>query len=695
MRIIIAFVWLLGVTVPSRSQTVTIDWQQTIGGSDFELPQSVNKTSDGGSIIAGTTYSSDGDMLNNHGVCDMYVVKLKADGSLDWKRNYGGSNEDGAYAIEQTKDGGYILAGYTKSNDGDVTGYHGISDCWLLKLDPQGNIQWQKALGGTEYDVALNIRQTADNGFIMAGYTISKNGDVTNKVGGDANQDVWIVKLDANGQVKWQKTYGGSNHEIPYKIIDAGNGYVVCAMSQSMDGDVTMNKGQRDIWVFKIDVNGVMQWQKSYGGTGNDFPYDIKPTVDNGYILTGSTTSNNDDMVGNHGSMDAFVMKLNGMGMLEWSRCYGGSSLESAKFVHQQVDGSYLVAGSVESADGNATAPYGKSDYWLFCIAATGNILWQKNLGGTNIDDAHAAYATNHSVVLAGTSFSSDHDVKSSKGAGDFWVLNVKFNAPVITKQPINAAICSGGNAVFAIEAINVTGYQWQVLENNAWTNLQDNAVFTGTLTDQLSVNGSASLHQTRFRCKLSNQHSHVFSDEAVLVVNQVPVVTVQPKDAKTCSGTEVAVIAQFDQVNDLQWQQLQQNIWTDMPNATQEILKVKPVYNGTNPQYRLKANNNCGKVYSNAVTVTVANCHVPNAFSPNGDGLNDTWEIPFLQNFPNHSVQVFARSGGKVFETYNGYTKNWNGSHKGNPLPAGVYYYIVQVNETNQQLSGALMIIR
>ena len=175
------------------AQAVTIEWQRSLGGSWHDDAYSIQQTADGGYIVAGDSYSNDGDVTGNHGGNDYWIVKLDASANITWQRALGGSNSDGALSIQQTTDGGYIVAGYSESNDGDVTGNHGgPTDYWVVKLDASGNITWQKSLGGSNNEGAFSIQQTSDGGYIVAGNSGSNDGDIT---GNHGDRDYWVVKL--------------------------------------------------------------------------------------------------------------------------------------------------------------------------------------------------------------------------------------------------------------------------------------------------------------------------------------------------------------------------------------------------------------------------------------------------------------------------------------------------------------------
>jgi hypothetical protein len=200
--------------------------------------------------VAGYTNSNDGDVTGNHGSNDFWVVKLNSTGVLQWQKTLGGSGSDKATSVQQTADGGYIVAGYTNSTNGDVTGNHGSNDFWVVKLNSTGLLQWQKTYGGNSSDVAYSIQQTTDFGYIVAGCTNSNNGDVT---GYHGTMDYWVTKLDSAGILQWQKTLGGYDYEAANSIQQtADGGYIVAGWTYSTNGDVTGYHGNVDFWVVKL-----------------------------------------------------------------------------------------------------------------------------------------------------------------------------------------------------------------------------------------------------------------------------------------------------------------------------------------------------------------------------------------------------------------------------------------------------------
>lgn len=221
-----------------------IEWERSYGGSKFDGPSMIQQTFDGGYIIAGATESFDGDVEDYKGNSDYWIIKLDNLGNIIWRKTYGGSDTEGANSIQQTNDGGYIVAGNSSSSNGDVGNNKGSFDYWVIKLDNQGDIDWEKNYGGSQWDWAYSTKQTNDGGYVVAGQSESSNRDVGSNKGSD---DYWVVKLDNRGNIIWEKNYGGIKFDYPQAIQQTNDdGYVVVGTSGSSDGDVKNNNGNSD-----------------------------------------------------------------------------------------------------------------------------------------------------------------------------------------------------------------------------------------------------------------------------------------------------------------------------------------------------------------------------------------------------------------------------------------------------------------
>jgi len=398
-----------------------IQWKKCYGGSADEAANSVRQTSDLGFIVAGYSGSIDGDVTGNHGSWDYWILKIDSAGIIQWQKSYGGTGDDQATSVQQTNDGGYIIAGFSNSNDGDVTGNHGNYDYWVVKLNSSGIIQWQKTLGGAGEDKAYSVCQTSDGGYAVAGY-------LTN------NADYFIVKLDAGGTTQWQQTLGGTGVDIATSIQQTTDGgYIIGGYSNSTDGNVTGmhgTSGASDYWIVKADGSGNIQWQKALGGNGQEQAYSASQTSDGGYIIGGISYSNNGDVTGHHGNSsydDFWIVKLNTSGTIQWQKSFGGTNYDEATSVQQTSDGGFIIGGWSGSFDGDVSGNNGNKDYWIFKLDNIGSIQWQKNLGGSDIEEAFAIQQINGGGFIVGgfTGTNNDGDVTGFHGFYDFWIVKL------------------------------------------------------------------------------------------------------------------------------------------------------------------------------------------------------------------------------------------------------------------------------
>jgi hypothetical protein len=404
--------------------TPTIDWQRTYGGTNWDHPFSIAPTADAGYVVAGYTHSNNGDVTNYHGGYDYWVVKLDSTGGLQWQKALGGLLDDIGHLIITTNDGGYVVTGHTESFNGDVTGHHGGLDFWLVKLNSLGGIQWQKALGGSDDDYSHSIVLTNDGGYVVTGLSRSSDGDATNNHG---NADCWVVKLDSTGNLQWQKSLGGSGSDEGLAVAIANDGgYYVAGSTNSNDGDVSNNHGAQDIWVIKLDSDGDIQWQKCLGGSDTERTNAIICTTSGGSIVAGFTESTDGDVSDPHGSFDYWIVALDSTGDLQWEKSFGGSDAEFPHFIVPATGGGYVVAGTTSSVDGDVTDNHGDDDMWLVQIDSIGDLIWQKTFGGSSLDQASfIARTQDDNYILTGGTYSTDGDITSNHGGRDYWVVKL------------------------------------------------------------------------------------------------------------------------------------------------------------------------------------------------------------------------------------------------------------------------------
>ena len=351
------------------NETGTVQWQKLFGGTGEDYANSIRQTSDGGYVVAGQSFSSNSGTLaglTNNGVSDVWVLKLNVSGDIQWQKFFGGTGEDYANSIRQTSDGGYILAG---TYNGGVSG-------WVLKLDDNGNLQWQKILGGLQSEFLLSAQQTTDGGYIIAGYTGSSNSGTLIGVTHNGGYDCWVIKLDAAGDTQWQKLFGSVNNDYGRSIQQTSDGgYIIGGYARfSNSGTLAglANYGDDDGWIIKLDVSGNIQWQKLFGGSLEEYVFDISQTSDGGYLTAGITESSNTGTISgliNHGNYDFYIVKFSSGGTIERQALLGGSVSDYPFSIQPTSDGGYIVAGNSRSSNTGTLGGifnHGSEDAWIF-----------------------------------------------------------------------------------------------------------------------------------------------------------------------------------------------------------------------------------------------------------------------------------------------------------------------------------------
>ncbi len=425
IKYLILFFGLDGVW-SAMAQGPEIEWQKSFGGSAADKAMAAIQTLDGGYLVTGSTESVDGDVTDNKVKLNCWLIKLKNTGTLDWKKCVGGETAHQANDMVETKDRCIVLAGSTMLKGGNYTGEHGNDDYWITKLNVYDNMQWSRVYGGKSDDVAKSIQQTTDGGYIVAGWGgLNGNNIIRRSLGGT---DFWLMKLNKQGGIVWQNSLGGSGMDNASGVVEAADrGYIAAGYSSSNNFNVTNNHGSTDCWLVKVDTGGIKEWRKSIGGSGLDYAYSIRLTKDKGFIIAGATESTNGDVQGNHGGSDAWIIKTDSAGKIDWQKCYGGKNNDVAYFVEQTKDGGYIFSGSSNSVDGDVTGNHGGTDVWIVKLDNKGNLQWQKSLGGTKNEQSKTVHQTNDGgYIISAFSESSDGDCAENKGNYDFWVIKLK-----------------------------------------------------------------------------------------------------------------------------------------------------------------------------------------------------------------------------------------------------------------------------
>jgi len=364
-------------------------WTKTYGGSDKDRGYSVQQTSDGGYIIAGYTESY------GVGRCDVWLIKTDSEGNKEWDKTFGGSDWDWGLSVQQTSDGGYIIVGGTESYGA------GSTDVWLIKTDSEGNKEWDKTFGGSYEDWGESVQQTSDGGYIITGGTESYAAGYS---------DVWLIKTDSEGNKEWDKTFSGAYAGWGLSVQQTSDGgYIIAGWIYSGDADF-------DVWLIKTDSEGNKEWDKTFGGSSGDWSHSVQQTSDGGYIIAGKTASYG------AGGGDIWLIKTDSEGNKEWDKIFRESSYDVGYSVQQTSDGGYIITGGTESYGA------GWEDVWLIKADSEGNKEWDKIFGGSLGDCGYSVQQTSDGgYIIAGETY--------SYGAGweDVYLIRLTSEAAIIT----------------------------------------------------------------------------------------------------------------------------------------------------------------------------------------------------------------------------------------------------------------------
>ncbi len=428
---------LLGIygllSVVGLAQQPVVEWAKTYGGSNVEYPADILLTSDNKYVIAGSTNSKDFDVTQNRGGEDVWVVKLDEDGKILWQRTYGGTGNEGATSIKQTKDGGYMLLGVTNSIDGDFIATKGGLDIFFSKLDAQGNILWTKIYGGNKYDFGGSFFETKTGEFVIGITSTSDSLDFNINYG---DYDIWVLKTSPKGDIIWKRHFGGTNYDFSGEIIQAEkNNYLLVGATGSVDRDMIVQKdsmeSKRDFWI-KLDTSGNLIWHNAY----SFYPFGYYTSIHSvksdstGYIGVGGAKTQGNYKI-DHYSNEMFVIRVDKNGNPIWRKMLGGVGVDYASDVEILSDGSIVILGTTDSKmSGDVPISYGLRDYWVVRLDSKGeNILWQIPLGGLDVDECDASgliVTPDNKLVIMGETGSSNGTFSKMNGIYDWGIVKLK-----------------------------------------------------------------------------------------------------------------------------------------------------------------------------------------------------------------------------------------------------------------------------
>ncbi|NCA86599.1 MAG: T9SS type A sorting domain-containing protein [Clostridia bacterium] len=448
----ISFLALLFLIICSSavfSQSFNIDWQSCYGGSDWESPFDI-LILDNAYLITGSTRSSDGDISYFNGMSDIWLVKISNTGDLLWEKTYGGSQGEGSVRIFEAGEGNYYIMGASNSSDGDIFDdpYPDSWDLWVLKIDSVGNIIWEEIYGGNGDETVWTGITTEDGGLVALVWTASNDGDVSNYY---AYYDAWMIKVNSEGEKEWDFTLGTPGMEVGQALIQTSDGGFLAGLSGVLfdGGNLTCTPHSIDgaeAVLVKLDSSLNIEWDRCYGGS-QDEGITALAEVDDGYIMGGYAMSNDGDVSGNHGSMDIWIVKLDFEGNIIWQKCLGGSRVDGLGELLIVENSDILLLGYTKSNNGDVSGNHSISehdrDIWVLRLSSDGALLWEHCFGGIRNEESSFGihYISENNFIIAGqTDYGPSFDVACTPHGGnvqdkDFWVFEVKDTTVNVQEQ--------------------------------------------------------------------------------------------------------------------------------------------------------------------------------------------------------------------------------------------------------------------
>ena len=724
-----AFVFLFSKNMHAQTAPPK-QWDKSIGGLGGSALTSLQQTSDGGYILGGSSYAGvSGDKSQpSQGNWDYWIVKVDASGNKTWDKTFGGNDEDYLTILQQTSDGGYILGGYSKSGiSGDKSqASKGYIDYWVVKVSAIGIKMWDKTFGGNNSQQLRSLQQTSDGGYILGGYSVSGiSGDKTQASKGGS--DYWVVKLDANGNKLWDKAFGGSASDNLQSLQQTSDGgYILGGESASgISGDKTQaSKGDFDYWVVKLDANGNKTWDKTFGGNLAEVFSSLQQTSDGGYILGGSSLSGiggdkSQLLHGPGGYKDYWVVKLDAIGNKLWDKAFGGDNFELLRCLQQTSDGGYILGGESRSSIGGDVSEVNRGgvyspDYWIVKLDASGNKTWDKTVGGSAFDEFFSLDQTSDGgYILGGTSQSNISGDKSQPThcCLDYWIVKLAPPAPSSSIDVAVTAITSfnSGCNLTNQETISI------IVENLGGTSQSNIPVSykinNGTLVDELvagpvvpnglinytfttkanlSALGSYTIEaRTKHPSDATPGNDAFTKNITVSSIPNAPIVTVE---GEVCNESVSLLAIGAPSGGSYLWYTVP-TAGTPLHSSPSGILKV-PNLTTTTFYVAIKDASGCE---GSRTSITVKPCpdtsisiiNIPNIITPNSDNKNDIFKP---QNLPagKWHLQVYNRWGLKLFEASD-YQNNWPDKK----ISDGTYYYLLRNSDTGEQFKGWVEVIQ
>lgn len=461
MKTILLILLLLHIFI-SPAQIPEIQWQYCYGTFDIDYSFTIANT-ENGYMIATEVRTGQG-LTNYHGLYDIWIIMTDTLGNIIWEKCYGGTNHDTPRKINKTSNNNYYLLCGTMSNDGDVSSFnHGESDLWVVKINEQGDILWEKCYGSPGPDDPRDMILTPDGGFLLLCRVHIAGGDVSQYYG---SWDNWMCKCDSLGNIEWEKTLGNQWLDSGMSMIINSEGNIMMIGAAAHTGgivDCSADDGYGDVWLVELDMSGEILWQQCYGGSFYELGTNIKELND-GYVFAAGSNSNDGDVSGHHGPAgnppdgwgDYWIVKIGDTGEIIWQKSLGGYNGDDPYYITQIEDGGFMVFGTTWShygdVSGNHSMPGGyDTDLWVVKLSSEGEIEWQKCYGGWGSERLETPHTIlkkgdNNYVIASSTDYKSGNDdIQCDIHANwdrDVWVFEIEdTNTNIIYTQTTDNAI--------------------------------------------------------------------------------------------------------------------------------------------------------------------------------------------------------------------------------------------------------------
>jgi len=659
------------VVVAAQGNMPVFQRDFTDGGTKMDRCASAMQTPVEYSLIFGGTTSSSatGEVTAlNNGMSDFWVILRDTTYAIKWNKTYGGSKKDSMSLMVDNGDGTYLLAGSSTSGiSGNKTqACRGDYDYWIVRIDKNGNKQWDATFGGDSTDILLGAEATADGGYILVGYSLSgKSGDKSSANKG--NKDYWVVKTTAGGAKMWDVTLGGDSIDVATCVTLSNGGYLVGGYSVS---DTSSDKSQGcyggyDYWVVQLNTAGKVVWEKTYGGNQNDFLDDVVRNIRSAgaLILSGTSSSpaSGSKTSTNYGGKDYWVLKIDSVGTVGWDQNYGSTTDDVLTDAIPTLEGAYMVGGYSAGSGGNkASGTNGGVDYWVLKITGNGTVYWDRNYGGALNDSCSSLFQTcDRGYLIGGWSVSPISGDKhlNSRGVYDYWV--VKLGVPTDPNFD-NQDICLGTPMNFR-DLTNVWPDAWEWDFGDPFCSPENN-----TSDDQHPIHtySKSGTYDVTLIVREGCQKDTMITRKVNVWVNNILEKVDLGLDTSVCVDHEITLqsLNSIPPGSTFLW-----STGDTTPSITIDTIGF----------YQLTVTNaQC--VESDVVEVDYCpEIFIPNAFTPNGDGKNDIWYV-YGVGLRDVEYMIFNRWGELLF-TGSSQDIGWDGYYKGHLCQIDVYVYKVK----------------